>query len=254
MKKENKKTNAYWLYGRHTVISVLNNQDRKYIQLFVTKESLNFLKENNIQINELKVTPKIVSNADLISITGFQNAVHQGIALQVMPSIQLDINELMDKLHNKFQSVIVILDHITDPNNIGSIIRSAVAFAADAVITPYDKAPGETSGILKSASGSFEFIPYIQVTNLVQTIKMLKANNYWVVGLSAHAEQNLQSSNIDFAKIAIVLGSESNGMRRLTAENCDFLVKLPIADNVESLNVSNAAAIMLYEIFKKNMK
>ena len=140
----------------------------------------------------------------------------------------------------------VILDQVTDPHNIGAIVRSAAAFSADAVILTEYNSPSENNTIVKCAAGACESVPLVKVTNLASCMKTLKKEGYWIIGLDGHTETELNQS-IFSDKIALVLGSEGTGMRKLTKDNCDYIAKIKISSNLESLNVSNAAAIALYE-------
>ena len=139
------------------------------------------------------------------------------------------------------------MDQVTDPHNIGAILRSAAAFDADAVITTQKNAPEVTGAMAKSASGALELVPLIFVSNLARTMQTLKDRGYWCVGMDGSAKETLRDAALP-RKVALVMGSEGYGLRRLTAQNCDFMVRLPISKQVESLNVSNAAAIALYDL------
>lgn len=143
---------------------------------------------------------------------------------------------------------------MTDPHNVGAVLRSAAAFDASAVILTDRNAPEATGTLAKSASGALELVPLITVSNLTRAMKTLKDLGFWCVGLDGRAPSTLRETSLP-DKIALVMGSEGFGLRRLTAENCDYTVKLPISERVESLNVSNAAAIALYEMsLRKNIK
>ena len=144
------------------------------------------------------------------------------------------------------KALVVILDQVSDPHNVGAILRSAAAFGAMAVIVPDANAPEETGTLAKSASGALEVIPLIRVANLSRAMEMLKKADFWCVGMDGYAKKEMGEDRLP-QKCALVMGSEGEGMRRLTAENCDYMVKLPIARTVESLNVSNACTIALYE-------
>ena len=158
---------------------------------------------------------------------------------------------LRDKDYNKFSaSTIVILDGVTDPHNIGAILRSMAAFDSQALIVTDKNAPSETAAMAKAASGALDIVPLIRITNLARALEQLKQAGFWIVGMEGTAEKSLRELDIP-KKIAIVMGSEGEGMRRLTLQSCDFLAKLPISPKMESLNVSNAAAIALYELSYK---
>lgn len=242
-----KGNSAYWLYGRHSVISALENSSRVCKRLIGTKSALEELK-STAEFKH-KVSAEVMTHQAICKVTGLHDAVHQGIALFVETLCQPSIDELLKKVNTKKTSCVVILDQVTDPNNVGAIIRSALAFSVDAIIAPQNQAAKESSALVKASSGAFEKVPMIDVVNLASAIKQLKSSGYWVIGLSGNAKEDLSSLQKYFdGKIAIVLGSEGSGMRRLTSENCDLLAKITISSEMESLNISCAAAIALYEI------
>jgi 23S rRNA (guanosine2251-2'-O)-methyltransferase len=148
---------------------------------------------------------------------------------------------------HKSTKPIVILDQISDPHNVGAIMRTAAAFNAAAIIIAKNNAPDESANIAKIACGTMEITPIIKVVNITKTMEQIKEYGYWCIGLDGHAKQSISSSNLP-DKLALVLGSEGKGIRKLVKQTCDLLVTIPMNPNVESLNVSNAAAISLYEI------
>ena len=228
-----------WLYGYHAVTAALQNPDRTVYRLLLSRETAAELPK--------KLIPASL-NYETAGKTDFEallpkGAVHQGIAASVSPLP--DVYE--EDLPEKDTSVVVILDQVTDPHNVGAVMRSAAAFDADAVIITERNAPEATGVLAKSASGALELLPLITVSNLARTMQTLKDRGYWCVGMDGAAEKTLRDADLP-KKIALVMGSEGYGLRRLTAENCDYMVKLPISPRVESLNVSNAAAIALYDL------
>ena len=237
-----KKVNGnLWLYGHHAVVAALQNPNREKIQLKMTKESV--LPDKIIG----KTNAGIVSRQEIDSLTG-QNAVHQGLALQVKPLPQKTLDEVLQKIPDK--AVILILDQVTDPHNIGAILRSAAAFDAVAVVIPDAGAPEESAVLAKSACGALEIVPLVRVTNLARAMQQLKDEGFWCLGLDGYAKEYISDKKLP-ARTAFVLGSEGDGMRRLTAEKCDYTIKLPMSDRMESLNVSNAAAVALYEFYRQ---
>ncbi|MBT5940874.1 MAG: 23S rRNA (guanosine(2251)-2'-O)-methyltransferase RlmB, partial [Rhodospirillaceae bacterium] len=167
--------------------------------------------------------------------------------LQVAPLEDSDIETICRNEDDN--AIVVILDQVTDPRNIGAIMRSATAFGAAAIIVPDKHTPEATAVLAKAASGALDRLPVARVTNLARALGQLKEAGFWTVGLDAEASQTLAEAKLS-GKLAIILGAEGKGLRRLTAEKCDFLVKIPIDAQADSLNVSAAAAITLYEIVR----
>jgi 23S rRNA (guanosine2251-2'-O)-methyltransferase len=246
MKKSNKSwgktTNSkhYFLYGIHPSIAALNNPRRKIKEVICTQAI--FEKYSNL----ISGHPYKIFEQNKISELLSENSVHQGIALQVEPLPSYNIEDLDENAENL---KVAILDQISDPHNIGAIIRSAAAFGIDSIILTEDNSPQENAIIAKSSSGCLEEVKIIRITNLSSAIKTLKKKGFWIVGLDSNTDKQFDSK-IAKGRVAIALGAEGKGLRRLTKESCDFLVKINMSDKAESLNVSNAAAIVFYEAFK----
>ena len=176
-----------------------------------------------------------------------RDCVHQGILVEAEPLPQPTLSDWLAEGINK---PVLVLDQVTDPHNVGAILRSSAAFGVGAVIATDRNAPTESGVMAKAASGALETVPLITVGNLVQAIEVLKKAGYWSCGLDGEAKQAIAELNLDL-KTALVLGAEGKGLRRLTGEHCDFLVRLPMSDRMESLNVSNAAAVALYDLYRR---
>ncbi len=232
-----------WLYGRHPVEAALGNPKRGKIRLLATAEALAELPEKLLNAPKAPNT-EVVERAMIDNLVP-DGAVHQGLALLVEPLTPVTIDDLCE-LENP-NLIVVALDRANDPHNIGAILRSAAAFGVTAVILPDRHAPETTGTLAKSASGALEFVPLVRVPNLVQALNRLKENNYWVAGLTADAPKTIAEAKLS-GRIVLTVGAEGAGMRRLSAETCDFLVKIPMSGVMESLNMSNAAAIALYEL------
>ncbi len=235
-----KNTNtAVLLYGRHPVTAAIHNPIRKIKELYLTKETLNEIKVPS------SVPVHVCSKEQLDSLVG-KEALHQGFIAKCAPLKNKTIEEIIEQTHHQKATLLVILDQVTDPHNIGAILRSAGAFQAAAVIVPEAGAPDETGVLAKSSSGVLELVPYVRVANLARAMDSLKKNGFWCIGFDGTASHSVYETKLP-SKCALVLGSEGFGLRRLTAQNCDDTVKLPMNPQVESLNVSNACAIALYE-------
>lgn len=231
------------IYGRHAVMSALVNPKRKI-------EKILCVKENVAEIAKIShITPKVVERKEIDKIVG-QDAVHQGFALYCSRLENVSLEEMLDWAEQKENCHVLILDQVTDPQNIGAIIRSAVAFDTLALIMQDKNSPLESGAMDKAAAGMIEYLPIVRVTNLSRAIEQLKEAGFWTIGMDGYAKTTIDQLKKG-GKNAIVMGSEGKGMRRLVEEGCDIAVKLPISEKVESLNVATAAAITLYEINKK---
>ena len=241
MKKQKNNSNLF-LYGHHAVVEALKNPNRQKTCLKATKE--------NVLPKELtkNVPVQIVSKDVLNSLVG-ADAVHQGLVLETKPLPSVALEDIIELASHTQKSMVILLDQVTDPHNIGAILRSAAAFNAMAVILPDANAPEETGALAKSACGALEIVPLVRVANLVRAMEKLKQADFWCIGLDGYAKQMINEKPLP-AKTAFIMGAEGDGMRRLTAKTCDYTVKLPMSDKMESLNVSNAAAITMYEWYK----
>jgi 23S rRNA (guanosine2251-2'-O)-methyltransferase len=176
---------------------------------------------------------------------------HQGVVARVqMKDLGNSLDEILEKVE---KPLLLVLDGVTDPHNLGACLRVANAAGADAVIAPKDRAAGITPAVSKVASGAAEATPYLMVTNLARTLAEIKERNIWAIGADERAEKTLYETDLPDS-IAWVLGAEGEGMRRLTRESCDVLVKIPMRGEVESLNVSVAAGICLFESLRRRTK
>lgn len=241
--RENQKNTStgkdIYLYGKHPVSLALENKNRQVKEVLLLSGA-----QDKISIPK-NVPFKFVSKEQIEAHVG-KEAVHQGIIARCAPLPALDIIDIIENAENKDKELIVILDQVTDPHNIGAIMRSAAAFNAGAVIVPQNGAPDETGVLAKSASGALELIPLVRVKNLSRAMDELKEAGFWCIGLDGYAKHSIYQTKLP-KKAVIVMGSEGDGLRRLTSEKCDDTVKLPMNPKVESLNVSNACAVTLYE-------
>ncbi len=228
--------NQVFLYGLHTVRAALANPARKNIRLSVTQNALARLEIGPPEA--LGIPVEMVSPGDIEKILG-PEAIHQGVMLETRPLPVRRLEALRDS------PLILVLDQVTDPHNVGALMRSAVAFDAGAVITTMRHSPTESGVLAKSASGALEMIPYIQITNLSDALNELHDLGFHSLGLDSEGPDVLEKS-FTGEKIALVLGSEGKGLRQKTRETVKTLARLDMPGQIKSLNVSNAAAIALY--------
>ncbi len=240
----------FWLYGQHAVLAALDNPARRIRRLALTADAARHFAEALAATRHRRPLPgdEVVDKADLERWLP-PGAVHQGIAALAEPLAPLAIEDVARLGAGRDHAVVVVLDQVTDPHNVGAILRSAAAFGALAVVVPDRHSPEETGTLAKSASGALERMPLARVTNVVRALDDLKKAGFWVAGMAGEADRTLASQNLS-GRIALVMGAEGDGLRRLTREHCDYLVRLPMTGAVESLNVSNAAAVALYELIR----
>ncbi len=234
---------AVRLWGRHAVEAALMNPRRQHRKLWATREGIESLDGElppDFPIEYAEVT-------DLARLVA-KDAPHQGLVLECEP---LDDLFLADVLDGDPARPIVVLDQVTDPHNVGALLRSAAAFNAAAIVTQDRHAPPEGGVIGKSASGALEVVPWVRVVNLSRALEDIAEAGYWRIGLAGEAEATLAGA-LPAGPVALVLGAEGEGMRHNVAQHCDALARLPISEAMESLNVSNAGAIALYAIATRN--
>ncbi|KIQ01489.1 23S rRNA methyltransferase [Agrobacterium tumefaciens] len=224
------------LYGLHTVRAALANKERQIIKLSVTLNALARLEIGSAEEQPFPV--EMVSPQDIDKVLG-PDAIHQGVMLETRPLPAKKLGAL------KSSPLILVLDQVTDPHNVGAIMRSAVAFNAGAVITTMRHSPTESGVLAKSASGALEMIPYIQITNLADALAELHKLGFTSIGLDSEGPAPLEGT-FQGEKIALVLGAEGKGLRQKTRETVTLLARLDMPGEIKSLNVSNAAAIALY--------
>lgn len=243
-KKENQpsKIMPLIIYGRHAVLAALANPKRQISKLLCTKENVAELQKAT------KITPQIVDKKDIDKLLS-PDAVHQGFALLCnrLPSYALE--DIIELSETKERCHVLILDQVTDPQNIGAIIRSAVAFDTLGLIVQDKNSPLENGAMDKAAAGMIEHLPIVRVVNLARAIDKLKEAGFWTIGMDGYATTTIDKMDKS-GKTAVIMGSEGKGMRRLVEESCDVAVRLPISPLTESLNVATAAAITLYELNK----
>ena len=231
------------LWGRHAVEAALKNPDRVHRKLWATREGIASL--------DGELPPDFpVEYADVADLARLvaRDAPHQGLVLECAPLEDVHLDEVLDGDPSR---PIVVLDQVTDPHNVGAIMRSAAAFGAAALVTQDRHAPPEGGVIGKSASGALEVLPWVRVVNLARALEQMAEAGYWRIGLTGATETTLADA-LPAGPVALVLGAEGEGMRHNIETHCDTLARLPIGEEIESLNVSNAAAIALYAAATRN--
>ena len=228
-------SNQNWLFGHHAVRAALANSERTCRQLLLTPEAAKDWVSTGL-------TPTIVDRTEIDRHVP-AGAVHQGVALLADPLPELALEDVLFSAAP--DALFVLLDQVTDPHNVGAILRSCAVFGVTALIMPDRNAATATGTLAKTASGALEAVPVVRVVNLSRTIRQLQEADVWVIGLEGIAEKPLEAV-LRPGRIALVLGAEGPGLRRLTGETCDTLGHLPTAGEFASLNVSNAAAVALY--------
>ncbi len=238
---------AVWLYGTHAVAAALANPARRLRRLVITEDAQAALAAERPQ--PWPIQPEITTRERVDQLLGARQGsgiVHQGVALL---TDQLVAPPLLDAL--KRPGPILVLDQISDPRNIGALMRTAQAFGAAMVIAQERNAPEETGALAKVASGALEMIPLLRIVNISRALIVLKSADVWVVGLDGASPNKLNGESFGGRRVALVLGSEGEGMRRLTRETCDEVAALGMPGGMESLNVSAAGAVALYELTRK---
>lgn len=226
-------------WGRHAVTAALANPERTVRKLWGTREAL-------AGFDLPPILPVVFADVADLGRMVPADAPHQGLVVEVDPLEDVWLGDLLDQGRDD-RRPLVVLDQVTDPHNVGAVLRSAAAFDALGIVTQDRHSPPESGALARSASGALETVPWVRVVNLARALDEISEADFWRIGLTGHATQTL-GEVMGEAKVAIVLGAEGEGMRQNTETHCDQLAKLPISLKVESLNVSNAAAIALYAV------
>jgi len=238
------------LFGIHAVESALTHDAKNVIELYIESDSANArLKELSERARDAGVKPHARDRAALDRMTG--GARHQGAVARYRappPRAEAELYALVEKAEK--DTLLLVLDGVTDPHNLGACLRSAEASGATAVVVPKDKAAGITPTVRRASAGAADRVAFFAVTNLARTLGTLKDKGVWLVGLAGDAEKDFYTLDLK-GSLAIVMGSEGEGMRRLTRESCDFLARIPMRGNMESLNVSVASGVALFEALRQ---
>ena len=240
---------SFFIVGKHAVVEALKNPNRKILRVFLTEESkknIHRVNQNQNLLKDIKVYFK--TKKELDKYTGNEDILHQGYVAEVE---HLDNLSIKDYIRGKTDLTFACLDEVTDPRNIGSIIRSAASFNLDGIIIKERQFPDESKLMYKSASGCMEHINIFKVSNINTALKFLREKNFWVYGFDSKSKKKF--TDIEWKGNNILLfGSEGFGIKKHTEKYTDFLVKIEINQNIESLNISNSAAIVFHHIDKSN--
>jgi len=223
-------------WGKHAVSAALDNPERKVLKAWATRETAQFMQFPQ----DMPVT--IAEAPDLGRFVP-SDAPHQGVVIEVEPLEDAWLDELLTSPPER--AVLLVLDQVTDPHNMGAILRSAAAFGAIGIVTQDRHSPPESGVVAKAASGALERMPWVRVVNLARALEEIAEAGFWRIGLAGDADTALKDA-LGPDRVALVLGAEGAGLRHNTREHCDAIARLPITDAIESLNVSNAAAVALY--------
>lgn len=242
IEKERAEAASFWLFGLHAVRDALQNPARRKLRLVVTKNAADRLAD---AIAAAEIVPEL-ADARKFPAPLDAGSVHQGAALEVRP---LEWGSLTDLVPAKGPAKVLLLDRVTDPHNVGAILRSAEVFGASAVIAPQRYSAPETGALAKTASGALERQPYLRVKNLSVVMEELKTLGFQLIGLAGEVDETLENSLQSAGdRIGLVLGAEGPGLRDKTRATCDRLARIPFSRDFGSLNVSNAAAVSLYAV------
>lgn len=223
-------------WGKHAVAAALDNPERKVLRAWATPEMAEFM-------NFPKELPLTLADAADLGRLVPGDAPHQGVVIEVEPLEDAWLGDILSSAPER--AVLLVLDQVTDPHNVGAILRTAAAFGAVGIVTQDRHSPAEGGVIAKAASGALERLPWARVVNLARALDEIAEAGFWRIGLAGDADAELKDA-LGPKQVALVLGAEGPGMRHNTREHCDAVARLPISDAVESLNVSNAAAVALY--------
>jgi len=223
-------------WGKHAVAAALDNPERKVLKAWATAEAAAFM-------NFPMEVPVVRAEAPDLGRMVPHDAPHQGVVIEVEPLEDIWLGDLLADAPEK--AILLVLDQVTDPHNVGAILRSAVAFGVIGIVTQDRHSPPEGGVLAKAASGALERVPWARVVNLARALEEIAEAGFWRIGLAGEATTDLKDA-LGPKRVALVLGAEGPGMRPNTRDHCDALARLPITGNVESLNVSNAAAVALY--------
>ena len=242
------KKTSFLIAGKHAVTEALKNPKRRVLRVFLTEDSKKTLNKLNQDLNLLKdIKLFYKSRKELDRLCSKENISHQGLIAEIEHLDNVDIKDFVKSTENKKNITLVALEEVTDPRNIGSIIRSSVSFNIDGIIVKERSFPSESKLLYKSASGSLEHINIFEVSNISTILKYLKTKNFWISGFDIKSEKSFVDH--DWAGNNVLLfGSEGYGLKHQTVKNSDFILRININKKIESLNISNSAAVVFHHI------
>ena len=242
------KKSSFLIAGKHAVTEALKNPNRKVVRVFLTEESKNNLNRNNQELNLLKnIKIFYKTRKELDRLCSKDQISHQGLIAEIEHLNNISLKEYLSNQENNRNIALVALEEVTDPRNIGSIIRSAASFNIDGLIVRERSYPSESKLLYKSASGGTELINIFEVSNINTTLKYLKTKNFWITGFDIGAKKDFISHDWTGNNV-LVFGSEGYGLKYQTKKNMDYLLRININKNVNSLNISNSASIVFYHL------
>ena len=245
---KNMKKTTFLIAGKHAVTEALRNPNRNVLKIFLTEDSKKTLIKDNNGTNPLKkISTFYKTKKELDRLCSKEEISHQGLIAEIEHQEEINIKNYIESIKEKKNITLVALEDVTDPRNIGAIIRSAVSFDIDGLIVKERSFPSESKLLYKSASGCVEYIKIFEVSNISSTLKYLKSKNFWVCGFEKNSNSDFSKHNWNGNNV-LLFGSEGYGLKYQTQKNCDFLLKILINRNVESLNISNSAAVVFHHI------
>ena len=242
------KKTSFLIVGKHAVVEALKNPNRKVLKIFLTEDSKKTINKDNQNLNlleNIKLIYKTQKELDRLCSKG--QISHQGLIAEIEHLEKINLKEYLNSRKNKKNITLVALEEVTDPRNIGSIIRSAASFNIDGLIVKERSFPSESKLLYKSASGCMEHINIFEISNINTILKFLKSKNFWVCGFDKDGKKDFTRHNWDGNNV-LLFGSEGYGLNFQTKKNSDFLLKISISEKIESLNISNSAAVIFHYI------
>ena len=242
------KKTTFLIAGKHAVTEALKNHDRKVLKVFLTEDSKKTLNKDNQNLNLLKnIKLFFKTKKELDRLCSKDEISHQGLIAEIEHCEKVDLKDYIKLIENKKNITLLALEEVTDPRNIGSIIRSATCFNIDGLIVKERSFPSESKLLYKSASGCMEYLNIFEISNINTTLKFLKSKNFWICGFDKNGEKDFTEHDWTGNNV-LLFGSEGYGLKYQTIKNSDFLLKIKINKKIESLNISNSAAVVFHYI------